>query len=67
LTQIKEYEAIYRANLAVASYPNTQRMVSRRKRAEDDEDNSREDDRKRALIHDEPTHEPVHDLDAMET
>jgi len=41
LTQIKEYEAIYKANLAVASYPNAQRAVSRRKRAEDDDDDSR--------------------------
>jgi hypothetical protein len=37
----QEYEAIYRANLALASYPNAQRMVSRRKRADDDEDDSR--------------------------
>jgi serine/threonine/tyrosine-interacting protein len=66
LTQIKEYEAIYKANLAVASYPNAQRAVSRRKRAEDDEDDSREDDRKRAWTHDEPPHEPGHDPDAME-
>lgn len=33
----QEYEAIYRASLAVASYPAVQRPVGRRKR-EDDED-----------------------------
>jgi len=37
LTQIKEYESIYKATHAVASYPQQQRVVSRRKR-EDDED-----------------------------
>jgi len=34
----QEYEAIYRANLAVASYPSVQRTVSRRKRNDDDDD-----------------------------
>ncbi|KAF5372413.1 hypothetical protein D9757_011606 [Collybiopsis confluens] len=40
LTQIKEYEAIYRANRAVAAYPETPRNVTRRKRddVDDDED-----------------------------
>jgi serine/threonine/tyrosine-interacting protein len=38
---IKEYEAIYKANRAVASYPNLQRIVPRRKRADDDEDDGR--------------------------
>ncbi|KZV64366.1 phosphatases II [Peniophora sp. CONT] len=39
LTQLKEYESIYRAHIAVQSYPRAmgQRVVSRRKR-EDDED-----------------------------
>ncbi|GLB38594.1 putative dual specificity phosphatase, catalytic domain [Lyophyllum shimeji] len=67
LTQIKEYEAIYRANLAVASYPTTgTRSVSRRKREdEDDDEDYREDDRKRPLVSNEP--ERTHDPDAMET
>jgi serine/threonine/tyrosine-interacting protein len=52
LTQIKEYESIYKAKNAVASYPMTQRQVSRRKREEDDDDDQyeRDDDRKRALV-----------------
>jgi len=42
LTQIKEYESIYRANLALANFPSNQRMMSRRKRSdEDDEENDR--------------------------
>ncbi|KAG6841021.1 hypothetical protein C0991_002569 [Blastosporella zonata] len=44
LTQIKEYEAIYKANNAVASYPAAARGgVARRKR--EDEDDEEEDDR----------------------
>jgi len=52
LTQIKEYESIYKAKNAVASYPMTQRQISRRKREEDDDDDQyeRDDDRKRALV-----------------
>jgi len=52
LTQIKEYEAIYRANVAMAAYPTAERTVSRRKREadDDDDDGQREDDRKRALV-----------------
>ncbi|KAK7048217.1 phosphatases II [Favolaschia claudopus] len=54
LTQLKEYEAIYRASQAVASssYPNVNRTIARRKREdEDDEDGTdRYDDRKRALV-----------------
>ncbi|KAI0031905.1 protein-tyrosine phosphatase-like protein, partial [Vararia minispora EC-137] len=38
LTQLKEYESIYRAHIAVRQYPVQQRAVSRRKR-EDDDDN----------------------------
>lgn len=39
--QLQEYEAIYKANLAVAAYPVAQRTVSRRKRNdEDDEEDS---------------------------
>jgi serine/threonine/tyrosine-interacting protein len=51
LTQIKEYEAIYRANRAVTSYPGMPRNVSRRKREEDeDDDDDRDPDRKRPLF-----------------
>jgi len=55
LTQIKEYESIYKARKAVAAYPITQRQVSRRKRndEDDEEDEMREDDRKRILVSDE--------------
>ncbi|KAG6845611.1 hypothetical protein H0H87_006664 [Tephrocybe sp. NHM501043] len=42
LTQIKEYEAIYKANLAVASYPTATRSVSRRKREDEDDDDEDE-------------------------
>ena len=38
LCKLKEYEAIYRANVAVASYPTVQRTASRRKREDDDDD-----------------------------
>ncbi|ESK89230.1 serine threonine tyrosine-interacting protein [Moniliophthora roreri MCA 2997] len=77
LTQIKEYEAIYRASQAVATYPQAQRQVMRRKRADDDDDDDdeREEDRKRPLV--DPTPAPpfisiplpsvaAHDPDAME-
>ncbi|TDL17722.1 phosphatases II [Rickenella mellea] len=75
LTQIKEYESIYKANLAVASNPSRQAAVSRRKRNEDgsdDEELEEDKDRKRVLIANAslPT-SPVnanasHDPDAME-
>ncbi|PFH53385.1 hypothetical protein AMATHDRAFT_137994 [Amanita thiersii Skay4041] len=67
LTQIKEYEAIYRANLAVASYPSSQRAVSRRKREDDDDDDIRylDEDRKRALVANDS--EGLIDPYAMET
>jgi len=64
LTQIKEYESIYKAKNAVAAYPMAQRQVSRRKREDDDDDEDeeeRDDDRKRALVN---NHEP--DPDAMD-
>jgi len=56
LTQIKEYESIYKATNAVASYPMAQRQVSRRKREDDDdeEDGNRDDDRKRILVQHDP-------------
>ncbi|TFK74748.1 phosphatases II [Pluteus cervinus] len=65
LTQIKEYEAIYKANLAVASYPSATRTAPRRKREDEDDDDghTREDDRKRALVDPEPERDP----NAMET
>ncbi|KAJ3996277.1 protein-tyrosine phosphatase-like protein [Lentinula boryana] len=51
LTQIKEYEAIYRANRAVSSFSAMPRNVSRRKREDDDEEEEdRDDDRKRPLV-----------------
>ncbi|KAG6372864.1 protein-tyrosine phosphatase-like protein [Boletus reticuloceps] len=51
LTQIKEYESIYKAKVAVASFPAApmQRVVSRRKR-DDEEEDSRIEDRKRVLV-----------------
>lgn len=57
LTQIKEYEAIYKASLAVSSYPATHRTIARRKREDDgdDDDTNREDDRKRILVQSEPS------------
>ncbi|KAI6114137.1 phosphotyrosine protein [Pisolithus sp. B1] len=53
LTQIKEYESIYKAKAAVADFPSnpTQRSVSRRKRGNDeDDDDYRIDDRKRVFV-----------------
>ncbi|KAF7768091.1 hypothetical protein Agabi119p4_7334 [Agaricus bisporus var. burnettii] len=67
LTQLKEYEAIYRANFAVQAFPNKQRSVPRRKREhEEDEDTEmmRGEDRKRPLVKNDP--EDV-DPNAMET
>ncbi|KAF9013338.1 protein-tyrosine phosphatase-like protein [Cyathus striatus] len=63
LTQIKEYEAIYKANLAVASYPRSQRVVSRRKR-EDDDDDDPDHDHKRPLVQEDSIEI---DPNAMET
>ncbi|KAF8635865.1 hypothetical protein AX15_000055 [Amanita polypyramis BW_CC] len=67
LTQIKEYEAIYKASLAVSSYPAIQRTIARRKREDDDDDEntSREEDRKRILVQSESG--IVKDPNAMET
>lgn len=67
LTQIKEYEAIYKANIAIQSFPTMQRSISRRKREadEDDEDMEiRDEDRKRPLVKNDS--EDV-DPNAMET
>jgi serine/threonine/tyrosine-interacting protein len=63
LTQIKEYEAIYKASVAHAAFPPAQRMAPRRKRSdEDDEDEERMDDRKRPLVQSD-----AQDEDAMQT
>jgi serine/threonine/tyrosine-interacting protein len=35
---LQEYEAIYKANIAVAQYPQAPRGVSRRKRSDEDDD-----------------------------
>jgi len=72
LTQIKEYEAIYRANRAVASYPTMPRTSRRKREDDDEEEDDRDDDRKRALVdHSIPSFTPmmlaVHDPFAMET
>ncbi|KAF9488024.1 phosphatases II [Pleurotus eryngii] len=53
LTQIKEYEAIYKASLALEESPyQNSNNVSRRKRDDDDDDRlvSRGEDRKRPLV-----------------
>ena len=62
----QEYEAIYKASLAVASYPIVQRSVSRRKRSDDDDDDedTRDDDRKRPLVKNDSEE---FDPNAMET
>ncbi|EIW59595.1 phosphatases II [Trametes versicolor FP-101664 SS1] len=63
LTQIKEYESIYKATAAVASYPQQRETNVRRKRSdEDDEEAQRDGERsKRALMDDDD------DEDAMQT
>ncbi|KAL5501603.1 hypothetical protein ACEPAH_8863 [Sanghuangporus vaninii] len=82
LTQIKEYESIYRANVAVMTHPGRIVSVSRRKRTEDsDEEDTRDDVRKRAIrplrgmngvavaspVSPTPTYYTERDPDAMET
>ncbi|OCB85009.1 phosphatases II [Sanghuangporus baumii] len=82
LTQIKEYESIYRANVAVMTHPGRIVSVSRRKRTEDsDEEDIRDDVRKRAIrplrgmngvavaspVSPTPTYYTERDPDAMET
>ncbi|KAK7682407.1 hypothetical protein QCA50_014612 [Cerrena zonata] len=65
LTQLKEYEAIYKAQNALQSYPQQQRGQTRRKREDDDDAEAlREEDamdRKRAYREEED------DDDAMQT
>ncbi|KAF5345542.1 hypothetical protein D9758_012025 [Tetrapyrgos nigripes] len=75
LTQIKEYEAIYRASQAVARFSsnssNAERTVTRRKREDDSDNEDERNDSKRPLvdltdsrhIHIPPPHDPY----AMET
>jgi len=71
LCQLKEYEAICRAKLAVASHPANLRQATRRKREEDDDDDEddRIDDRKRkqALVDTRPDPVSAYDPYAMET
>ncbi|KAI5122465.1 hypothetical protein M0805_008776 [Coniferiporia weirii] len=79
LTQIKEYESIYKASVAVMANPGRHAAVSRRKRDDEaDSDDPREDDRKRAIrplngaINGAPTAMSMasmltDDADAMET
>jgi len=65
ITQIKEYEPIYRANATVAAQPSgatQQRSVSRRKRDDDDDDESSLREEKRAWVDDSIDR----DSDAME-
>jgi len=64
LTQIKEYESIYKASLAVSTFPANHQGAFRRKRGDDDDDND-EDERedKRPLVDDSPSYDP----DAMES
>jgi serine/threonine/tyrosine-interacting protein len=67
LSQLKEYEAIYRASNEVASHPAFARPIVRRKREDDDsEDESRMEDRKRRN-HDTEEETDSHDTNAMET
>ncbi|KAH6911543.1 protein-tyrosine phosphatase-like protein [Coprinopsis sp. MPI-PUGE-AT-0042] len=68
LTQIKEYEAIYKASLAVQAYPQSQRPAARRKRSDDDDDDDegRENNHKRPLMAADSS-EMVVDPNAMET
>ncbi|KAG6887722.1 hypothetical protein C0995_013316 [Termitomyces sp. Mi166 len=65
LTQIKEYEAIYKANQALASFPAAVRGVARRKREDNEDEDEDEREDKRAWLFNEP--EPVYDPNAMET
>lgn len=58
MTQLKEYEAIYRAALAAASFP-TRDQPSRKRQQEHEDEEEREDDRKRMQVTNDP--------DAMET
>nr|GAT50553.1 predicted protein [Mycena chlorophos] len=69
---LKEYEAIYKASVAVAAYPRSNMAVSRRKREDDEEDEAeldRYDDRKRQVMSSDahvPPPAPMYDPDAMQ-
>jgi serine/threonine/tyrosine-interacting protein len=63
LTQIKEYESIYKANLAVSMFPANHQAAPRRKREDDDDDDDDEREDKRPLVDANPTYDP----DAMES
>ncbi|OBZ69013.1 Serine/threonine/tyrosine-interacting protein [Grifola frondosa] len=64
LTQLKEYESIYKANLAVASFPQQRNATARRKRTdEDDEDDERRDEERKRILVDDNEEED----DAMES
>ncbi|KAI0284007.1 protein-tyrosine phosphatase-like protein [Russula aff. rugulosa BPL654] len=63
LTQIKEYESIYKANLAISTFPASTQAASRRKREDDDDDDDDEREDKRPLVDDSASYDP----DAMES
>ncbi|KAH9179266.1 protein-tyrosine phosphatase-like protein [Lactarius sanguifluus] len=63
LTQIKEYESIYKANLAVSMFPANHQAASRRKREDDDDEEDDEREDKRPLVDVDPSYDP----DAMES
>ncbi|KAI9443242.1 protein-tyrosine phosphatase-like protein [Lactarius indigo] len=60
---IKEYESIYKANLAVSMFPANHQAASRRKREDDDDDEDDERGDKRPLVDANPSYDP----DAMES
>ncbi|KAJ3558901.1 hypothetical protein NM688_g653 [Phlebia brevispora] len=56
LTQIKEYESIYKASLAIQAYPRLDQGATARRKRDDEEDEDeiqRIEDRKRALVDDD--------------
>jgi serine/threonine/tyrosine-interacting protein len=63
LTQIKEYESIYKANLAISTFPVSTQAASRRKREDDDDDDDGEREDKRPLVDGSASYDP----DAMES
>jgi len=63
LTQIKEYESIYKASIAISMFPASKQAASRRKREDDDDDNGGEREDKRPLVDGNPSYDP----DAMES
>jgi len=68
MTQIKEYESIYKAGIAIAAFPPQQRAVSGRRKREDEDDEDeteRLEERKRAFRDD--VDDDDDDDDAMES